>query len=125
MTETAVRIDKWLWAARCYKTRSQASAACADGHVTLNGQVARASAKVRPGDQVEAVCAGERLRILEVTGLGEKRGSASDAAELFIDHSPPPPPKHDPLVDPTVDVARGEGRPRKRDRRRYDDMFGW
>jgi ribosome-associated heat shock protein Hsp15 len=124
--EGTVRVDKWLWAARCFKTRSQASKACTDGLVSINGQDAKASAKVRAGDQVRAYCPGKRLRILEVVALAEKRGSAEVAETLFIDHSPPPPerqPKDE--FSRGMEVERGFGRPSKRDRRRYNSLKGW
>ena len=124
VTSGSVRLDKWLWAARCFKTRSKATSACSDGLVTLNGSSGKASAKVKVGDRIEVVIRGGRFRILEVKALLDKRGSAELAQQLFDDHSPPPPPKHDPLYDPSVEVERGGGRPSKRDRRRYNDLFG-
>lgn len=127
-TEGTVRVDKWLWAARCFKTRSQATKACADGLVLINGEEAKASAKVKVGDQVKAVCPGKRKRTLEVVGLAEKRGPASFAEQLFVDHSPPPPEKKsrwDDLDEPVMNVERGRGRPSKRDRRRYNALKGW
>lgn len=119
----SVRVDKWLWAARCFKTRSKAKAACDAGVVQINGETAKASAKVKVGDMVQAVCPGKRLRILEVAALAEKRGSASVAAELFVDYSPAPAPKVDPAEGGHV-VHRGEGRPTKRERRRFNTYFG-
>lgn len=119
-----VRLDKWLWAARCYKTRSAASTACQGGLVKVNGAAAKASQKVRIGDRVEARCAGDRRRILEVAALAEKRGPAEVAAQLFVDHSPPPPPRKERLLEPVVQVERGGGRPTKRDRRRMNRNRG-
>lgn len=107
-----VRLDKWVWAARCFKTRSQATKACGAGQVSVNGEKARASHLVRLGDRVE-VRLEHGLRVLEVTGFGERRGSATDAAALFVDHTPPAPPR----VPPPVVRDRGQGRPTKRDRR--------
>ena len=125
-TEGTVRIDKWLWAARCFKTRSQASKACADGLVSINGEDAKASAKVRAGDRVRAYCPGRRIRILEVVALAEKRGSATVAEQLYVDHSPPPPErKPKDAFELGMQVERGSGRPSKRDRRRYDSLKGW
>ncbi len=115
-----VRLDKWLWAARCYKTRSAASAACQGGHVKVNGSTAKPALKIGIGDRVDARCPGDRRRVLEVAALAEKRGSADFAATLFVDHSPPPPPKKERLLGPEVQVERGGGRPTKRDRRRMN-----
>ncbi|HHH10834.1 MAG TPA: RNA-binding S4 domain-containing protein, partial [Sorangium sp.] len=50
VTTTPVRVDRWLWAARMYKTRSQAHKACAGGHVKVNGDSVKAAKAVRPGD---------------------------------------------------------------------------
>ena len=126
-TEGSVRVDKWLWAARCFKTRSQATKACADGLVQVNGEEVKASAKVKVGDQVRAVCPGRRKRTLEVIGLAEKRGPAAAAELLFVDHTPPPPPKSEYRDEPGagMEVDRGQGRPSKRDRRRYNALKGW
>jgi ribosome-associated heat shock protein Hsp15 len=106
-----VRIDKWLWAARCFKTRSLASTACMAGHVKLNGTSAKPAKPVRCGDRVEAVTpAGPR--VLEVIALADRRGSAARARTLYVDHTPPPAEK-----PPVAARDRGAGRPSKRDRR--------
>jgi len=124
-TQGTVRVDKWLWAARCFKTRSQATKACSDGLVSVNGEEVKASAKVKAGDSVRAMCPGRRLRILEVVALAEKRGPASVAEQLYVDHSPPPPERSSKHGDSGMQVERGGGRPTKRDRRRYNSMKGW
>lgn len=124
-TEGSVRIDKWLWAARCFKTRSLATKACGSGLVSLNGDETKASAKVKVGDLVRAMCPGKRLRILEVVALAEKRGPSSFAERLFVDHSPPPPERPSKDAEPGMIVERGGGRPTKRDRRRYDSIKEW
>ncbi len=108
-----VRLDKWLWAARIFKSRSLAQQACRGGHVTVNGLGVTPARAVRIGDRV-AVLKDERRLVLEVAALGTKRGPAPAARQLYVDHSPPPPPR-DP--DPFVIRERGAGRPTKRDRR--------
>lgn len=117
---TEARVDRWLWAARCFKSRSAAGAACDGGHVKVNGSNARASKTVIIGDQIDVVCAGGR-RILKIAGLGLRRGSAEVASSLFVDLTPPPPPK-EPVFNRW---ERGAGRPTKRDRRAMDKMRGW
>jgi ribosome-associated heat shock protein Hsp15 len=114
-----VRIDKWLWAARMFKTRSLATKACSAGHVQVNQEDAKASAKVKVGDWVE-VLTPARLRILEIQALGDKRGPASVAQGLYTDHTPPEPPKEDPAVF----RERGAGRPSKRQRRSLQKLRG-
>ncbi len=124
--ETSVRIDKWLWAARCFKTRSQATAACDRGDCTVDGRQAKASLKVRPGARVEVETPGGQ-RVLVVVALADKRASAAIAATLFEDHSPPPPPR-DPLArilaESTPKREAGSGRPTKRERRLLDKTRG-
>ena len=117
----ATRIDRWLWVARVFKTRSLATAACAGGHVTVDGQSAKASKLVRPGVEVEVRTAAG-LRILEVVAVVERRGPASEAKKLYVDHSPPPPPRE--IVPQVATRERGLGRPSKRERRLIDKLRG-
>jgi len=112
----AVRIDKWLWAARLFKHRVDATKACTGGHVKLNEQNAKPSKTVKVGDQIHARTPGG-LRIVVIDALSDKRGPASVAQTLYTDHSPPPPPR-----DPVKRIFRepGTGRPTKRERRKMD-----
>ena len=121
-----VRIDKWLWAARMYKTRSMATDACTGGHVLLNGEPSKSSRTVSPGDRVEARTPGG-VRELEVVALGDKRGPAKVAQTLYIDHTPPPPPPipGDITFDRGSHKGRKGSRPTKRDRRRLKKDRGW
>ncbi len=118
-----VRIDKWLWAARIFKSRTLASAACAGGKVDLNDQAAKPSRAVKPGDRVEVTLPRGR-KVLRVVELSERRGPAASAAAMYEDLSPPPPPKEE-RVPPPVYRARGLGRPTKRERRSIDRLAGW
>lgn len=79
-----VRIDKWLWAARLYRTRSLASQAVFGGRVHLNGERVKPSKLVRAGDMIEVTIKTVR-RTLAVTGVAERRGSASDAAMIYAE----------------------------------------
>jgi len=119
---TEVRIDKWLWAARCFKTRSMAGKACAAGHVKVDGNSVKASKAVRVGMNVDVRTPGG-LRVLEIAALGDRRGPASEAQKLYVDHTPPPPPRE--AVDPQVYRDRGTGRPSKRDRRELRKIRGY
>jgi ribosome-associated heat shock protein Hsp15 len=114
-----VRIDRWLWAARCFKTRSLAGNACSAGHVKLGGHSVKPAKLVRPGDRIEALTPGG-LRVLEVVRLAERRGPASVARELYVDHTPPPP--EEPVAPVRRD--RGAGRPSKRERRLLSRLRG-
>jgi ribosome-associated heat shock protein Hsp15 len=115
----AARVDKWLWAVRIYKTRSDATEACRAGHVSVNGSSAKPACLVRPGDTVAARNAsGEH--VVEVTGIVSKRASAAVAASCYIDRTPPPAPDEKALLN--FARERGAGRPTKRDRRQLDRL---
>jgi ribosome-associated heat shock protein Hsp15 len=112
-----VRIDRWLSAARIYKSRTIAQDACGAGHVRVNGQGVRASHGVRVGDEISASAPRGEL-VLEVVALAEKRLGPEKARELYLDHSPPPPPR-EPRFAPR---ERGAGRPTKAERRAIDRL---
>ncbi len=115
--ETA-RIDRWLWAVRLTKTRSEATALVRAGHVRIGGRPAKASTPVKVGDRIEARI-HQVDRDVEVVRVIEKRVGAPVAAECLVDHTPPPPPRPDELVA-FAERDRGTGRPTKRDRRQID-----
>ena len=77
-----LRLDKWLWAARFYKTRSAASEAVLGGHVHVNGVRAKPAKEIRAGDTLE-IRKRELLWTVEVRALADKRGSAAAAATLY------------------------------------------
>ncbi|MGE5515599.1 MAG: RNA-binding S4 domain-containing protein [Bacteroidota bacterium] len=86
-----LRIDKWLWFARFFKTRSLAAAVVAEGAVLVNGAaVAKASALVRVGDDL-VFPTGKRRRRVTVLALGDRRGPAPEAQALYREETPPPP----------------------------------
>jgi ribosome-associated heat shock protein Hsp15 len=78
----AVRIDKWLWAARFFKTRSLASRACDLGRIESNGVTAKPAREVRPGDKLLIQNAGGRFEI-DVLAVSELRGPAAVAQNLY------------------------------------------
>ena len=117
MPSPTVRVDKWLWAVRVYKTRSAATAACRGGHVKINGSLAKAASTVAVGDRVEAMTSVRRT--LEVTRLIEKRVGALLAATCMVDHTPPA-----SEVDALAVRDRGAGRPTKKDRRALERLRG-
>jgi len=77
-----VRLDKWLWAARFYKTRALASEAINGGHVHLNGTRVKPSRTIQVGDTLKIRRAREEFEVT-VTGLSERRGPASEAVLLY------------------------------------------
>ncbi|PRP94288.1 RNA-binding S4 domain-containing protein [Enhygromyxa salina] len=119
---TAVRIDKWLWAARMFKTRSAASTACSAGHVKIAGESAKASKTVKPGDLVDVLTPGGP-RNLEIVALGDRRGPAAVAVTLYLDHTPPPPPPEEQALEGIRE--RGAGRPTKKNLRDLRKLRGW
>ena len=118
---TSVRVDAWTWAIRLYPTRSAASAACKAGHVKVDGVSVKPSRPVRIGDTVTAYTRGGE-RIVVVTGLIEKRTSASVAAAHFDDLTPAPPSKEERSINGLREA--GSGRPTKRDRRLVERLRG-
>lgn len=118
---TSIRVDAWTWAVRIYPTRSAASTACKAGHVKVNGAGAKPAHQVRIGDKVRARTAGGE-RVVIVTGLIDKRTSATVAVQNYEDHSPPPPPRE--ARPAPVLRERGAGRPTKRDRRQVERLRG-
>ena len=80
----AARLDKWLWAARFFKTRSAATDAVHGGRVHVNGERAKPSKDVHVGDTVE-LSVGSVQRTVLVTGIADKRGSATVAATLYAE----------------------------------------
>lgn len=82
MSDKGVRIDKWLWAARFFKTRGLATEKVNGGHVQLNGESVKPSKPVECGDELIILREHERF-VVTITGLAEKRGSAAIAQTLY------------------------------------------
>jgi ribosome-associated heat shock protein Hsp15 len=88
MAEGALRLDKYLWFSRLAKTRSAAQALCESRHLRLDGRVIeRASASVKPG-QVIVFPQGQRVRVLRVEKLPERRGPFTEAQKSYADLAP-------------------------------------
>src|SRR3954464_968701 len=118
------RIDKWLWAARFFKTRSQATAAVAGGKVEVNGDTAKASKTVKVGDKIRLRLGPAEYR-LTVTGIGERRGSAAIAQSLY-EESPESLAARQKIASErrfsSAPSYEEKGRPSKKDRR---DLERW
>ena len=119
-----VRLDKWLWAARFFKTRSAATEGVLGGRVHLNGARVKPSKEVRVSDSVE-ITIGPVKRTVEVTGISDKRGPATDVSTLY----PQTPESIVARQQSALErrAARPPGadlgaRPTKLDRRRMDAM---
>jgi ribosome-associated heat shock protein Hsp15 len=118
----SLRIDKWLWAARFFKTRSLAAAACAGGKVDVNDEAAKPARPVRQGDVVRVTVPGGK-RIARVVAISERRGGAPQARALYEDLTPPSPPRARQARPPFR--PPGAGRPTKRERRDIERLRGW
>jgi len=112
----AIRIDRWLWAARAFRSRALAAEACAGGKVTVNGVRAKPHKLVRAGDQLEINTPGG-AQLWRVRGIGARRGPATEARTLYDDLTPPPAPEPAEMFPRR---ERGSGRPTKRERRQMD-----
>jgi ribosome-associated heat shock protein Hsp15 len=122
-----VRIDRWLWAARIFKTRALASEALQGGRVHVGGARAKASKEVRSGDRVEVTLERGFRKELIVRGLAERRGPAKEAALLYDEtpESAEARERHAAELRLTAPPGgRGGARPTKRDRRRMEASRG-
>ncbi len=119
------RLDKWLWYARFFKSRSLATKFCASGKLRLNEQVVKkAHHGLRVGD-VLTFPRGPHIRVVRVVGLGTRRGPAPEAQALYDDLDPPQPrKKSDPRPMKPARREPGSGRPTKRERRDTDRLKG-
>ncbi len=117
---SSLRVDKWLWAARFFKTRSLAAAACAGGKVDVNDEAAKPARLVRPGDLIKVTLPRGRRRIAKVLVLDGRRGSGEAARRLYDDLTPPEPPRIRQAPPPFR--PPGAGRPTKRERRELDRL---
>ncbi len=113
-----LRVDKWLWYARFFKTRSLAATQVSSGHVRLNGQkLGKSSVTVSAGD-VLTFSQGRHVRVIKVIDLATRRGPAPEAQALYEDLDPPKPrPAEQKPLNPSFD---GKGRPSGRERRKLD-----
>ena len=119
----SVRVDKWLWAARVFKTRSLATLACDGGKVDVNAQGVKPAKALRPGDVVSVTLPQGRKRILKVIALDDRRGSPVVARTLFEDLTPPEPRQPRWAQPPRREP--GAGRPTKRERRDIERLRSW
>jgi ribosome-associated heat shock protein Hsp15 len=123
-----VRLDKWLWAARLYKTRSLASEEVDKGRVTVNGQAAKPAREVRPGDRLD-IRQGPVQRVLLVRGLSLVRGPAPVAQALYEETAESVAAREAAAAQRRMGVEPADtlqqGRPTKRDRRQLADWNRW
>jgi ribosome-associated heat shock protein Hsp15 len=123
--EKSIRLDSYLWAIRMFKSRSLASDAIKNNKVKLNDEVVKAARSVKIGDRYTLSYPQGVKKIIEVTGLIDKRQSFEIAKANYIDHSPPVEKieKMDSVFFmPNMLRDKGAGRPTKKDKRDMDDF---
>jgi len=123
---SALRVDKWLWAARFFKTRSLASEAISGGKVKVNGATTKPAREIKVGDRLDIANSETRWEII-VKALSEKRGPAPEA-RLLYEETPDSIAAREAardsrrfVQDPAADI---HGRPTKRDRRQLGRFSG-
>lgn len=114
-------MDKWLWAARFYKTRTLATRAVDNGQVRINGERVKPAQLVGPGSTVE-VRKQDLLWTVEVVAIATRRGSAQDAARLYRETAQSAAARAQALAR-RVAVIASQGRPTKKDRRKLEDFL--
>ena len=122
----SLRVDKWLWFARLFKSRTLAAALCQSGKLRINGVlVHKAHHALKPGD-VLTFPKSDDIRVIRVMSLGTRRGPAAEARVLYEDLDPPAQEKRLGVAVPACGVARraGSGRPTKAERRATDRLRG-
>lgn len=122
----SVRLDKWLWAARFFKTRALAARAVAGGKVELHGHKPKPAKPVHPGDVIR-LRLGPYEYLLTVRALSERRGPATEAARLYVE-DPAGKTRRERLAEQhrlaSIAFAHGEGRPSKKERREISRLKG-
>ena len=118
MSETPPRLDKWLWAVRVFKTRSQAAEACRLGRVTIDGQPVKPARDVRLGDII-VVKQGDLTRTLKALQWLHQRVGAA-LVKIYVEDLTPPSEyakRREPDFRPFAFRPKGAGRPTKKERR--------
>ena len=126
MSEEPLRIDKWLWAARFFKTRSLAAKAVDGGKVRLNGETAKPARALRLGD-VLAIRIGDLEWVVDVRALSRQRGPAAQAALLYAEREDSRARRLETIAARKTHVHPGagvKGRPTKKDRRQIHRFTG-
>ena len=117
-TPEKIRLDKWLWQARFFKTRSLSAKLISGGHVRVNGTRIAKPAYAVSSDDVLTFPQARDVKVVRILALGDRRGPAPEAQGLYEDLTPPKPePEKAVAAGPRFE---GKGRPTKRDRRKLD-----
>jgi ribosome-associated heat shock protein Hsp15 len=123
--DKTLRLDKWLWYARFFKTRSAATKAILAGRFRLDGMIVNKPHRQALCDQVLTFIQGDRVRVIKIMALGSRRGPSSEAALLYEDLTPErdAPAKTVKAANLEFEArGKGSGRPTKRQRRATDRL---
>jgi ribosome-associated heat shock protein Hsp15 len=113
-----LRLDKWLWHARFFKTRSLAASVVTGGGVRVNAVRVHKSSTLVSSEDVLTFQQADMIRVIRVDALGHRRGPASEAQKLYTDLAPPQ--RREPEEAAKNPAYEGKGRPTKRNRRTLD-----
>lgn len=119
-----LRLDKWLWYARLFKSRTLATEICQSGRIRINGEIVqKAHHALRPGD-VLTFAKADHIRVIRVLALGNRRGPAAEAQALYEDLDPPAQENRLTVETNLHEAGRGasNGRPTKAERRALDRL---
>lgn len=123
--DSRVRFDKWLWAARFYKTRSLCVQAIDAGQARVNGERAKSARNMRVGESVSIRKSGIVCEVM-VTALSDRRGNATEAAKLYVETEASVAAREEALLArraADLTQVRFTGRPTKRERRKLEDFL--
>ena len=120
----SVRIDKWLWAVRLYKSRSLATEACDAGHVKIGGNSVKPSREIRVGEEITAL-AGRVRHTVKVLALLDQRVGAKLVGQFLEDLTPPAEyaQASEEALQSLIHFPTGFGRPTKKQRRQLEKLF--
>lgn len=129
MTSLVLRLDKWLWFARFFKSRTLAAKLCQSGRIRINGTAIGKPKTLISERDVLTFPKGAHIRIIKILRLGERRGPTVEAETLYEDLNPPLArkkiediEKKDIRTAPVAERERGSGRPTKTERRATDKL---
>lgn len=119
----SIRIDKWLWTVRLFKTRSQATEACKSGKIYVDSKIVKPSKEVNPGDEI-SLKYNQFVKTVKVIGILKNRVSAKIAAQNIQDLTPEEEYKKRDMINVSNYEYRdrGAGRPTKKDRRNISQL---
>lgn len=126
MSDPSVRLDKFLWAARFYKTRALSADAIGAGHIEVGSEKSKRARAVKVGDEIR-IKLGPYIHVIVVRALSERRGPASEAAKLY-EETPESRVAREKLAEQhrtaAVSFGHHEGKPGKKERREIEKLRG-